>query len=58
MNKSHQKQQKRHQNCPMELRETGPHIGLYCQTHGKWMKWVSQPDAKKIRKILANDKDV
>lgn len=34
-----------HDNCPMELRVIGPHIGLYCQAHNKWLKWLTDGEA-------------
>ena len=35
-----QQHQKLHMNCPMEIRTKGPHFGLYCVTHNKWMQWI------------------
>ena len=36
----------RHDQCPMELRVSGPHIGLYCQCHNKWLKWLTDGEAR------------
>lgn len=58
MNQAHQKQQKRHQNCEMELRLMGPHTGLYCRPHNKWMKWVSAKEAKIIANLGVKYKNV
>jgi hypothetical protein len=38
--------------CPMEVRQRGPHVGLYCAQHGTWIKWIGQKDAAKIQDIL------
>ena len=35
-----------HDLCPMELRISGPHIGLYCQAHNKWLKWLTDGEAR------------
>lgn len=39
----------RHEQCPAEIRERGPHIGLYCAQHHKWIKWVSLAEAQELR---------
>lgn len=38
-----------HQHCPIEYRASGPHWGMYCQTHGTWIQWISQRDLEKLR---------
>jgi hypothetical protein len=42
-----------HLHCPMELRQRGPHVGLYCSCHGTWIRWISQTEAAKIQDILS-----
>lgn len=37
---------RRHDTCPVELRVTGPHIGLYCQCHNQWLKWITEAEAR------------
>jgi hypothetical protein len=41
-----------HLFCPMEVRQQGPHVGLYCAQHGTWIKWIGRKDAAKIQDIL------
>lgn len=43
---------KTHMHCRMEVRQKGPHIGLYCSEHGVWIKWISQKEADRIKDIL------
>ena len=53
--RSKQKQilkEQKHMFCPMEVRQKGPHIGLYCAQHGVWIKWISQTQAQEIQDIL------
>jgi len=33
-----------HLNCPTELKITGTHLGLYCRTHGTWIKWLNKQE--------------
>jgi hypothetical protein len=33
-----------HDRCPCELREQGPHIGLYCRPHKHWLKWLTKEE--------------
>ena len=35
----------------MFTKKNGPHIGLYCQTCGKWAKWVHQNEIIKYRNM-------
>jgi hypothetical protein len=40
-----------HRNCEVELREVGPHWGLYCNNpkcrkHRSWISWVKQDSLK------------
>lgn len=30
----------KHKDCPKETRITGPHLGMYCVCHNKWLKWI------------------
>ena len=41
-----QKRITKHDACPVELRVVGPHIGLYCQCHNKWLKWLTDAEAR------------
>ncbi|CAB4166013.1 hypothetical protein UFOVP849_10 [uncultured Caudovirales phage] len=41
--------QRRHLNCPMTFKTQGPHTGMYCATHGTWIKWISQKDLETLR---------
>lgn len=36
-----------HRNCSVDIKETGPHWGLYCSNPkcpktGRWISWVKQ----------------
>lgn len=41
-----QKRITKHDKCPVELRVSGPHIGLYCSCHNKWLKWITDGEAR------------
>jgi hypothetical protein len=52
---SHQTQVAKEQDhmwCRMEVRQKGPHVGLYCAEHGTWIRWISMSQARKIKDIL------
>lgn len=38
----YQRQQRasEHASCPTHIKQTGPHMGVYCSTHGVWLKWI------------------
>lgn len=42
--------EQQHMHCEMEIRQRGPHWGLYCQQHNKWIKWIAPQDIQ----LLAN----
>jgi hypothetical protein len=44
--------EQQHMLCPMEVRQKGPHVGLYCSCHGTWIRWISLTEAAKIQDIL------
>jgi hypothetical protein len=29
-----------HSLCPKTTKTAGPHLGLYCATHGTWLAWI------------------
>jgi hypothetical protein len=35
-----------HFRCPCELKQVGPHVGLYCKTHKEWIKWLDRDEIK------------
>lgn len=42
-----------HRNCKVEIKETGPHWGLYCANTqcpktGSWLQWVNKRNLKSI----------
>jgi hypothetical protein len=41
-----------HSACEMTIRPCGPHQGLYCAQHGKWIKWISRQDLAKIQDLV------
>jgi hypothetical protein len=43
-----QQLQQQHQSCPKETRATGPHLGLYCITHSKWLRWLPKQSGSQI----------
>ena len=52
---THRKQELKeqdHLHCRMEVRQRGPHTGLYCSEHGTWIRWISATEANKIKDIL------
>lgn len=45
-----------HSRCDPDLRQVGPHMGLFCRQHGTWIKWVTKSDAQKIQEIMGSGK--
>jgi len=44
-----------HRNCQVDVRQVGPHYGLYCSTTtckkmGSWITWIKQDNFKAILK--------
>lgn len=44
-----------HRNCPVKIKQTGPHWGLYCDNSkcrksGSWISWINQQQYKSILK--------
>lgn len=44
-----------HRNCTVEIKQAGPHWGLYCSTPtckkmGSWISWIKQDSFKAILK--------
>ena len=42
-----------HRNCSVDIKQTGPHWGLYCANPkcsktGRWISWVKQDQLKAI----------
>jgi hypothetical protein len=33
-----------HDRCACEIKEVGPHIGLYCKPHRHWLKWLTKDE--------------
>lgn len=40
-----------HSRCECEVRQRGPHWGVYCATHNKWIQWIDKTQAQQIAKI-------
>ena len=51
------------QQCPkcnsthFELRQSGPHHGLYCRDCGKFIRWVKESERPKLEEAIA-EKDM
>ena len=43
-----------HLHCTVAIRRKGPHYGLYCKPHNRWIKWLSQEHAD----ILLQDQSI
>jgi len=41
-----------HSACEMTLQPCGPHQGLYCVRHNKWIQWLSRRDLAKIQDLI------
>jgi len=41
-----------HRDCEAEVRQVGPHWGVYCGDHGTWIQWIRQDQ---IDQILAEN---
>jgi hypothetical protein len=44
-----------HRNCNVDVKQTGPHYGLYCSNKkcwrtGAWISWIKQDQFKAILK--------
>jgi hypothetical protein len=44
-----------HRNCSVEIKQTGPHWGLYCSNPkckktNSWISWIKQTDTRSILK--------
>jgi hypothetical protein len=37
-----------HSRCECEVRQTGPHWGVYCARHGTWIQWIGRDQAQEI----------
>ncbi len=51
--RSHRLQDERwqlHSRCECEVRQTGPHWGVYCARHGTWIQWIGREQAQQITK--------
>lgn len=47
-----------HSRCEAELRQTGPHWGIYCATHNQWIQWIRRnqvPQLVMTAKTTIND---
>lgn len=40
-----------HSNCECQLRQKGPHWGLFCAEHGSYIKWLNRQELAEIRKM-------
>jgi uncharacterized protein (DUF3820 family) len=43
-----------HLHCDVAIRRKGPHYGLYCRPHSRWIKWLSREHAD----ILLEDQSI
>ena len=50
-----QHREQRHRDCPMEFRQKGPHMGMYCACHGTWIQWLRHQDL--LRLGIAQDSE-
>jgi hypothetical protein len=49
-----------HRNCEVDIRQTGPHWGLYCRNKscgktGQWIQWIKQRSLKDQLKNYRQD---
>jgi hypothetical protein len=51
-----QQAQQSHEACEMTVRPCGPHWGLYCVEHGRWIRWISRKDLAKIQDLITTGK--
>ena len=35
-----QQVEQQHLYCEMDFRKRGPHWGMYCSPHNKWIRWI------------------
>ena len=51
--RAYQAREELHSKCSIDIKQTGPHWGLYCSNPkcrktGKWISWVKQDKLKAI----------
>jgi hypothetical protein len=39
-----------HSRCECEVRQQGPHWGVYCANHNQWIQWIGKTQAREITK--------
>lgn len=40
-----------HNQCECMVLQRGPHWGLFCQPHGKYIKWLGVAEQAELRKM-------
>jgi hypothetical protein len=40
-----------HTNCQCVVAPRGPHLGLYCQEHHQWIKWINPWERQVLAKM-------
>jgi hypothetical protein len=38
------KLENQHLHCEVEFRQRGPHWGMYCSEHNRWIRWMRQEE--------------
>ena len=37
-----------HSRCESEVRQQGPHWGVYCVQHGRWIQWIGRDQVRAL----------
>lgn len=45
-----------HSRCESEVRQVGPHWGVYCATHNKWIQWIPRDQVRHLTVAGENDR--
>jgi hypothetical protein len=46
-----QQVEQQHLYCEMDFRKRGPHWGMYCSAHNKWIRWIPQRELETLGMI-------
>ena len=39
------------------VQRVGPHVGLYCGAHGKWLAWLDQAGRERAKRAVMKEKN-
>lgn len=51
MKRPHRRRPQDHSQCPCMVMQRGPHWGLFCEPHGKYIKWLGARELEILRDL-------